>query len=472
MDLESSKSKTEEQDKTFNDFLIAEYNNIAKAHFKGIETISTFFKHYLLIMSVPIGLLVALFGIKSSEGNTTLVNLPNYGPLPGILLIVIAVVGLAVCSYITHLRMDVLLYARTVNGIRKYFYDLSKLRLEEELLTRVLPKTTHLPQYLETHFFFPVVFTFAVINSFYLFLAIILWKHSSYTTICVKNVIKEQWPYIFFIPLSMFVLHFLAYYRNARYREHKYLRSSIVGADIDGVLNKHKEHFCELLKENAKIILDPKDITIIPVHECSEIPVLESDEKKVFNDPKYWTKMPSIDKASQVISKLKNIFNQKIYIFSYRDWPQLTGLDAKEQKNINASWEKAVIQKINTQGKFARLLLLIKYKLKMTRGIDVITRTWLKDNNIRFDKLIIEKGSEHSADPRGKFRNRFYISRKKSIRFFMEDDLEKARKLAFICEVVFLIDQPYNQCQPVELPKNIIRVKSWDEIYKSVRKFS
>jgi len=58
---------------------------------------------------------------------------------------------------------------------------------------------------------------------------------------------------------------------------------------------------------------------------------------------------------------------------------------------------------------------------------------------------MIEQGHEDVADPQGRFRNRFYVARKKGIRFFVEDDLEKAIKLAYICDVVFLLDHPYNR---------------------------
>ena len=55
------------------------------------------------------------------------------------------------------------------------------------------------------------------------------------------------------------------------------------------------------------------------------------------------------------------------------------------------------------------------------------------------------------------------------MRFFEEDDAEKASKLAYICDIVFLLEQPYNRNPPVSLPDNVIRCQNWDEIYKQVR---
>jgi len=86
--------------------------------------------------------------------------------------------------------------------------------------------------------------------------------------------------------------------------------------------------------------------------------------------------------------------------------------------------------------------------------------------------LTIERGREDVTDPQGHTKNRFYISRKKKIRFFVEDDPEKASKLGYLCDIVFLLDQPYNKDVDYSFPNNVIRVKTWDEIYRQVRKNS
>jgi len=89
-----------------------------------------------------------------------------------------------------------------------------------------------------------------------------------------------------------------------------------------------------------------------------------------------------------------------------------------------------------------------------------------------YDRLIVERGNVYVADPRAKGSNRFRIAERKEIRIFIEDDLDKARKLASICEVVYLFDQPYNRCDRggEAIPNNIIRVSSWEEIRRSIRK--
>jgi len=111
-----------------------------------------------------------------------------------------------------------------------------------------------------------------------------------------------------------------------------------------------------------------------------------------------------------------------------------------------------------------------------------ITKEWLEKHNFLCRKLIFEKGNDYSSDPRGKFRNRFYLARKKKIRFFAEDDLEKAVKLSYICDLIFLFSHPYNEPDenlPIDinklrenLPSNIIKVKNWTEIYQQIRRLS
>jgi uncharacterized HAD superfamily protein len=456
-------------DKAFCDYLLAEYNNIAQAHFKTMETISTFFKHYLVIMSIPITLLIIFLNVFLGKGNVIETSMSQFGLFPLIILLIVSVSGLGVLVYIINLRMDAILYARTINGIRKYFYDNSSLNVGEGLFMRVLPQTTHLPSYSENRYFLPVVLTFALLDGFYLFSAVCFYPLIYQTTSVLKDAIDKMWPYGISIAGCFALIHAGVYWMYGVYREHGYLRSFIVGIDIDGVLNKHREHFCRLLEKNCSIELNPDDITTIPVHEDQRLGVSEQDGKKVFNDPRYWIEMPSVENVAKPIKKLRNIFKFKIYIFTFRDWPQVFDHEEKESNEIKLNWKNALKEFERVEK--PSLLLQAYWKFKRMREIDIITYLWLRKHEIEFDKFVIEKGTENASDPRGKFRNRFYISRRKNIRVFVEDDVEKAYKLAYVCEIVFLINQPYNKCAN-GLPKNVIRVNSWDEIYRWIRKLS
>jgi len=154
------------------------------------------------------------------------------------------------------------------------------------------------------------------------------------------------------------------------------------------------------------------------------------------------------------------MFGYKIVLFTHRPWPQPASFPSERADNPEGTdyrqiWraERGFLWSIRKGRGWARR----------------ITKDWLKKEEIVYDKLIVEKGNTHTVDPRIKTRNRFVISRKKNARIFVEDDLSKAVKLADICEVVFLIDHPYNRVD-VALPNNLIRVTSWDEIYRCVRR--
>lgn len=266
-----------------------------------------------------------------------------------------------------------------------------------------------------------------------------------------------------------------------------------MGVDIDGVLNKHRHHFCKLLNELVQKQLDPEQITSIPVHENQDLGVSRTDERKVFNDPRYWVEMPCINDAAYNIEKLRNLFKLKIYIFTHRPWPSK---EIYGNKNIYKKWmgtaSQLLVQFPCATSKLLRILRssknlsrtgisklvdrFVDTRMETTirhfalRPIDVITKHWLHSNSIQYDKLVIERGSEDISDPQGEFWNRFYVSRKRKIRFFVEDDHEKASKLAYICDIVFLMKQPYNQGK--KLPSNVLLVSSWGEIYRWIRKLS
>lgn len=67
-----------EDKKGIEDFLITEYNNVAQAHFNTIMAISNFFKHYLLIVSLPISTLLLILNIKNDYLESALIIIPSY----------------------------------------------------------------------------------------------------------------------------------------------------------------------------------------------------------------------------------------------------------------------------------------------------------------------------------------------------------------------------------------------------------
>lgn len=499
----------------FREYLRAEYRHIAEAHFRTIEAISSFFRYYLLIMSAPITALAIFIGLSDNlQGIINIVE--SLRPLLVATLTVISLVGFFVMLYIINLRMDVILYARTVNAVRKHFYDQAPTDIDTKLHTRVLPQTPAQPGYKESRYFLPVVLAFALFNTFYLTLALFLagW---SFEEVAQMSSWFYRVPWWSWLGLIFLPAHLVFYTQCAKHREHAYLRSFSLGVDIDGVLNTHRHHFSWLLTENAGIERDPESFTTIPLHECPALEISRDHEKQVFNDPRYWVEMPVTDGATHNLERLRNL-NLKIHIFSHRPWPNTSGMRQDDRNAIHQQWKnrasaftREVYGDKSLRSLFDRLRLWIgipedepiriawfRVDKRLVSGlrwvrarlgcrpIESFTKCWLRLHDLDYDELTIEQGNEDVADPQGHFRNRFYIARQKQIRFFVEDVLEKAIKLAYICDVVFLLDHPYNRNSPQKclacereckqnkrnVPNNVIRVKSWDEIYRHIRIFS
>lgn len=470
-----------DKDSKFEGYLNDEYRHVAEAHFRTIEAISSFFRYYLLIMALPITFLALAIGI-SSQVDKIPEAIFSLRLLLSAILIVISLVGFGMLLYIINLRMDAVLYARTINAIRKHFYDGLNIDINKKLRMRVLPQTPFQPQFMEHQYFLPVVLSFALFNSFYLFCSLIIISGATATEITIP-----WWSWV--VAIVFIIIHYLAYQWYAWHREHSYLKSYAIGVDIDGVLNNHRQHFCTLLKEKAGIQLKPAEISTIPLHDCPMLGVSRENEKKVFNDPRYWSEMEPLEDAAHNLDRLRNM-NLKVHMFSHRAWPNIISMEEKDSTEIREQWYSEALKLIEQAfGKktFSSFWRQVRLKFNVrTSPIKQLTECWLRLNNISFNTLTIERGNEDVADPQGHFRNRFYIARKKRIKFFVEDDLEKAIKLAYICDVVFLIDHPYNQnlqdkCSNCEyeckldeknIPDNVKRVRSWDDIYKYVRMLS
>ena len=156
----------------FEKFLLDEYEHIANAHFNAVATISQFFKHYVTMIGLPLAAIPVL--IKTfPEPAKAIAKLKGYEPVVMIASILVFVIGLCMMLYIVSLQNVSLLYARTVNGIRNYFYGIAALKPELERSLRVLPRTVAKPRYLREGFL-PVIFAFALLDGSYPALAVFL----------------------------------------------------------------------------------------------------------------------------------------------------------------------------------------------------------------------------------------------------------------------------------------------------------
>lgn len=462
----------------FNNFQLEEYKNISNAHFETNKQIGIFFRYYLFVASAPAAILV-WFG-KNENAINNIVNGvdTNTNLFIAFFLLFVAAIGIFSCCYLISLSLDSVLYARTVNGIRKHIF---KNNIDFESHYRVLPKLTNQPQYIQPHSFLFIVLAFAIINSIYFSLG-------TFLIACVgDNFFKDYFlieiPIIFTdysfthtisCGLVLICLHFWYYLFIANYRDNSYLKTFIIGIDIDGVLNKHRDMFCKILEQKTKKKLNPDKIIKIPVHLIPKTNVTIDDEFDVFNEPDYWKNQSIISQdANTVIKELKNTYGYKINMHSYRPWPQFTHGTNKKNKF--------------QEGFLLKLTNIIKLKggtksLSGTRSLKSITKIWLKNQKIPYNKLFIEQSNIDRNPPSSsifrrlacstskQFKNRYYYTNKKPYRYFVEDTAENAIKLASNCEYVLLYNQPYNdQKQFPKLPPNVLRVKDWNDIKNKIK---
>lgn len=149
----------------FENFLLAEYEHIANAHFNALETISEFFKHYVTMIGLPLAVLPVLIKFFPEPAKAIVVGLKGYELLVVIASAVVASIGFAMMLYIISLYKLSLLYANTVNGVRNYFYEIAELSRADEARIRVLPRVVNqLPISAD---FIPTVITFALLNGAY-----------------------------------------------------------------------------------------------------------------------------------------------------------------------------------------------------------------------------------------------------------------------------------------------------------------
>ena len=166
-----------ERRKAFKTFLLAEYNNIANAHFNTVDSIANFMKNYIVIASVPFFVIGVLLSAKQSPDNALLTAVTQNPFVPGVLMIGLSMVGLFVLGYVINIRCDAILYARVVNGIRNYFYGQAGLEPSTEKAIRVLPTNIELPPYFEPTYFGFVVSVFAIIGAAYFWVGLYYLYH-------------------------------------------------------------------------------------------------------------------------------------------------------------------------------------------------------------------------------------------------------------------------------------------------------
>jgi len=174
---------TKKMNKDISDFMLSEYQHIADAHFETAKQISSFFRYYLLIVSAPAFFI--LFFDKNPEKVEKLLKGDDIGinVFLCVVFCTISVIGFFVCVYIMNIKFNNVLYARTVNGIRKYFQETTSAVVNNFL---VLSTDTAFPPYFQWSFLV-IIMSFTIINSAFVFFA--FWVIGNITLSVVLSII-------------------------------------------------------------------------------------------------------------------------------------------------------------------------------------------------------------------------------------------------------------------------------------------
>lgn len=196
----------------FETFLLAEYEHIADAHFETGKQVSKFFNYYLLILAASVVIVSLIQNQKLNSiinpGQDKDVTLLHW--LIFIILSIIAVVGFLLCWVVVELQHDSILYARTVNGIRDYFYSEAQLPPTTEKATRVLPRDVNQPDFYSKRHLGIIVFTFSIVNTAFASAACFVFGRGE-LSLCLILVITVY-----------FLIHFIALRYLSRRRTAKY----------------------------------------------------------------------------------------------------------------------------------------------------------------------------------------------------------------------------------------------------------
>lgn len=459
----------------FNQFQIEEYKNISTAHHETIKQYTSFFNYYLLILAAP-AILITI--IKTSDFNLSkflTAGLPKeYYLISFFALLLISLIGFCLACFLINLRHDAVLYARTVNGVRKYFYDKIDKPYLEKNKYKVLPTNVGIPNYLEGQIFFPIIITFSLINSFFFLFG--FWILSvCFIQINLFNISLNTLQLGYIISSIFFLLHFGVWVYSSFKRTHKYFQSYRIGIDLDGVINNQTDHFVNTYNRIFSTTFTTAQITSVPVRDIPGLNITINNEHTVFNNSEYWKSLSPLKDSISIVRRLRKEFGYEIYLFTHRPWPiyNLVNRTTLESAYPTSSFLLEANFFTSLILRFKNLFWKKKYWLN---DLISITKTWLSQNGYSYDQLVIERGNEYSVYYRPfvllkryivRYKNRYQLSRSRHIKIFVEDRIENAVKLGTICEIVFLIDAPYNQNLPpgyTELPKNILRIKEWKEI--------
>jgi len=183
------------------DFMIQEYDQIASAYFGLRDQVNDWFKTYLSLIGLPLTVLVAVLRFAEEQLPISIAQLPDV--VAG-LLVLVAALGFFVALSIVAMRMEMILYARTINGIRRYFAELDQKAKskggERELAAYlVLPTSDSIPPFFES---WRAMFWQVIIIGFI---------DGAILAVAVQSLLRVGWPWSMVIGMTYGLMHLGVY---------------------------------------------------------------------------------------------------------------------------------------------------------------------------------------------------------------------------------------------------------------------
>lgn len=186
--------------KDSSDFMLTEYDRISNAYFGLRDQVNEWFKAYLTLVGFPLTVLAAILKLGGYSISASLTDLPD---IVSALLILVALLGFFVTLSIVSMRMEMILYARTINGVRRYFAN-ENSRMVDYL---ILPTSDSVPPFYESwRAMFWQVMVIGIMDGIILIVAVL-------------SLLGIGWLWSVFIGLAFITLHWSVYLAMALKRE-------------------------------------------------------------------------------------------------------------------------------------------------------------------------------------------------------------------------------------------------------------
>lgn len=186
--------------KDSSDFMITEYDRISTEYLGLQVQVNDWFKAYLTIVGFPLTVLAATLKLGTADITASLNFLPD---IVAAVLILVSLLGFFVTITTIAMRMEMILYLRTINVIRRFF----GAKDEDLVKFIILPTSDKLPLFYEP--WGPVFWQIMLMG---LLDGIIMG-------LGINNLLRTEWLFGLLVGIGFIAIHFLVYFIFAWVRE-------------------------------------------------------------------------------------------------------------------------------------------------------------------------------------------------------------------------------------------------------------